>query len=77
LFIFSEHFARRRWKTLRDRFKREYDRAQRSANIDGGGSHVVAWPHYQAMLFLVPFIRDKAPTGGWVFSLKIAKKNAK
>lgn len=46
-------FVKTRWKTLRDRFKKEYRREQNRITI--------LWPHYSDLLFLVPFIRDRQP----------------
>ncbi|KAI1699272.1 alcohol dehydrogenase transcription factor myb/SANT-like domain-containing protein [Ditylenchus destructor] len=45
-------FVRTRWKTLRDRFKKEC-RKQQMHNI------APRWHHFEEMLFLAPFIRDR------------------
>ncbi|KAI1694399.1 alcohol dehydrogenase transcription factor myb/SANT-like domain-containing protein [Ditylenchus destructor] len=45
-------FVRTRWKTLRDRFKKEC-RKQQMQNI------APRWHHFEEMLFLAPFIRDR------------------
>uniref|UniRef100_A0A183BQ66 MADF domain-containing protein n=1 Tax=Globodera pallida TaxID=36090 RepID=A0A183BQ66_GLOPA len=45
-------FVRTRWKTLRDRFKKEVRRQHQC--VEGP-----IWQHYEKMLYLLPFIRDK------------------
>uniref|UniRef100_A0A914HEB1 MADF domain-containing protein n=1 Tax=Globodera rostochiensis TaxID=31243 RepID=A0A914HEB1_GLORO len=48
-------FVRTRWKTLRDRFKKEVRRQHQC--VEGP-----IWQHYEKMLYLLPFIRDKDDT---------------
>ncbi|KAL3113522.1 hypothetical protein niasHT_015866 [Heterodera trifolii] len=48
----SVEFVRTRWKTLRDRFKKEVRRQHQC--VEGP-----IWQHYDKMLYLLPFIRDK------------------
>lgn len=49
---FVVEFVRTRWKTLRDRFKKEVRRQHQC--MEGP-----IWQHYDKMLYLLPFIRDK------------------
>uniref|UniRef100_A0A914DIT5 MADF domain-containing protein n=1 Tax=Acrobeloides nanus TaxID=290746 RepID=A0A914DIT5_9BILA len=48
-------FVRVRWKTLRDRFKKEQNRIQvGEVSLNG-----MLWPHYHEMLFILPFVKDR------------------
>lgn len=44
-------FVRTRWKTMRDRFKKEYRKYQNNVEI--------IWPHFKDMLYILPFVRDR------------------
>uniref|UniRef100_A0A915EUH3 MADF domain-containing protein n=1 Tax=Ditylenchus dipsaci TaxID=166011 RepID=A0A915EUH3_9BILA len=48
-------FARIRWKTLRDRFKKECRKQQQS-------NEPSQWLHFADMMFLAPFVRDRPCT---------------
>ncbi|KAL7075173.1 hypothetical protein ACQ4LE_005544 [Meloidogyne hapla] len=53
-------FVRTRWKTLRDRFKKEVRRVKQQQIQQPENAFIGCWHHFEEMLFLLPFVRDKA-----------------
>nr|CAD2122207.1 unnamed protein product [Meloidogyne enterolobii] len=53
-------FVRTRWKTLRDRFKKEVRRIKQQQLQQPENAFNGCWHHFEEMLFLLPFVRDKA-----------------
>jgi hypothetical protein len=59
LIFFTENYAKARWKSLRDTFRKEFKKFKEQMMRDGSSAPIPRWVHYKELQFLEDVMQSR------------------